>query len=125
MATLFGPRICIITGKFLGLYLALCLLAAAAHAEIVQAENYDAFWLWAGVNSQPALGNAKEIYLLAGEIRGQKTPQIISQRGATPHLNGPTIWVVYRVQTLAWNDDVLNEVLAHVETWRTDRKSVV
>jgi hypothetical protein len=64
------------------------------------------------------LSQAKEIYLLSGEVSGKDRPRIISQRSALPHVSGAKVWVVYRAQTMAWNDQVLDEILAHLEAWR-------
>ena len=109
---------CNIIGKFSALAFLILILATTAKAEIVSAENYSAFWLWAGVRPQPELKQAKEIYLLAGEVRGYPHPRIISQRSAIPHLNGLNIWVVYRAQTIAWNDALIADILLHIEEWR-------
>ncbi|MEP6827121.1 MAG: DUF3142 domain-containing protein [Aestuariivirga sp.] len=119
MARQSGPRRSTIIGKLLACCLALFCAVASARAEIVKAENYKAFWLWAGVQPQPALQQAQEIYLLAGEVTGQFHAHIISQRSAAPHLIGPKIWVVYRAQTIEWNDVILNDVLAHLDAWNT------
>ena len=96
----------------------LSLLSGSAEAEIVKAEEYHAFWLWAGIQPQPALNKAEEIYFLAGEIKGNKSPHIFSQRSATPHLVGPKVWLVYRAQTIEWNDAIINEILDHIKIWQ-------
>ena len=119
IATLFGLRSCNIIGRVIFFCFLLSLLAGSAKAEIVKAENYRAFWLWAGVEPQPALSKAEEIYLLAGEIKGNKTPRIFSQRSATPNLTGPKVWLVYRAQTIAWNDAIIDEILRHIKTWQS------
>ena len=117
MATQFGPRRSAIIGKLLACCLAAFCAVANARAEIVKAENYNAFWLWAGVQPQPALLQAQEIYLLAGEVTGETQAHIISQRSAAPHLIGPKVWIVYRAQTIEWKDTILNDVLAHLDAW--------
>ena len=114
----FGRRSCNIIGKVAVAWLLFSALASPVHAENVRAEDYSAFWLWAGVKPQKALGNAEELFLLAGEVRDNDKPHIISQRSATPHLNGPKVWIVYRAQTLAWDENIILDVLAHIETWR-------
>ena len=125
MATAIGPRRCIIIGRLISIFLALLLAASGARAEIVRAENYQSFWLWAGVRPQPALQQAKEIYLLAGEVKDGSHPHIISQRSAAPHIIGPNVWIVYRAQTIAWDEAVLREILAHMEAWRANGNAVV
>src|SRR5665213_4395492 len=93
MATPFGPRHLSIIGKLLACLVALFCIVAGAKAEIVRAESYHAFWLWAGVQPQPALQQAQEIYLLAGEVKGEgggnSHPEVISQRSAAPHIMAP------------------------------------
>ena len=108
---------CTTIGKLAAVACVGLALVTNAKAQIVRAENYQAFWLWAGVQPQPALKRAQEVYLLAGEVSDNPHPRIIAQRSAIPHLNGPNVWVVYRAQTMAWNDAVFNEILAHLETW--------
>ena len=100
------------------------MLAVNVKAEIVQAENYDAFWLWAGVKPQPALAKANEIYLLAGEVSDRGGLHVVSQRSAVPHIKRSKIWIVYRAQTIAWNDAILKDILAHIETWRRAGNSI-
>jgi len=128
MATPFGPRHLSIIGKLLACLVALFCIVAGAKAEIVRAESYHAFWLWAGVQPQPALQQAQEIYLLAGEVKGEgggnSHPEVISQRSAAPHIIGPKVWVVYRAQTIEWNDAVLKDILAHLETWRSSGNNI-
>ena len=102
----------------------LAFLANQANAEIVRAENYSAFWLWAGVQPQPALKQAKEIYILAGEVTGQTRLHIISQRSAVPHLNGLNAWMVYRAQTIGWNEAIIDEILDHIKTWDVASNSI-
>ena len=124
MAAPLGPRRCAIIGKLIGMCLAIFITAQAAFAEVVEAENYQSFFLWAGVQPQPALKKAQEIYLLAGEVSGHDHPHIVSQRSTTPHLPDPKLWVVYRAQTIEWNDAILNDVLRHIETWRAAGNAV-
>lgn len=100
-------------------------MMSSVHAENVRAENYQSFWLWAGVRPQPALSHAKDIYLLAGEISDQGATHVISQRSALPHLVGPDVWIVYRAQTLSWDDAVFANVLAHVQSWQAQGNKLV
>ncbi len=119
-----GPRRCAIIGKVIAFCFFLCFLAGRAQGEIVHAEHYHSFWLWAGVQPQPALHHAQEIYLLAGEVTGTTHPRIISQRSATPHIKDVKVWVVYRTQSIAWNDAIIDEILSHLESWRKAGNSV-
>jgi hypothetical protein len=108
-----------------GIALALMTLAAPARAEMVRVEDHDSFWLWAGVEPQAALFGAKEIYLLAGEVSDRGPTHVISQRSAIPHVIGPDVWIVYRAQTVDWNEAVVADVLVHVESWRAAGNKIV
>ena len=125
MAIRPGPGSCAIIGRLLACCIAFHCTFAGAGAVPVRAENYHAFWLWAGVQPQPALKHAEEIYLLAGEVRGRPRREIISQRSATPHVAGSKIWIVYRAQTVDWSGPILTEVLRHVESWRRAGNDVI
>ncbi len=94
------------------------VLAQVAQAAQVRAQDYRAFWLWAGVKPQAAMADATELYLLAGEVRGEHEPHIISQRSATPRIRHAKVWIVYRAQTIRWTDAIVIDILAHIETWR-------
>jgi len=117
MATRRGRKSCAIIGRLITTLLVLALGGGSTVAETVQAENYNAFWLWAGVQPQSALSPAKEIYLLAGEVSGRGGAHIVTQRSATPHIHGPQVWIVYRAQTVEWNGHIMQDVLAHLEAW--------
>jgi hypothetical protein len=116
-ATHLMPSCCVIIGRSLCLALVLFGLVSKVQAEIIHAEDYKNFWLWAGVRPQVALSNAKEVYLLAGEISDRGKPHIISQRSALPHVIGPDVWIVYRAQTLDWDEAIFATVLMHVKSW--------
>jgi hypothetical protein len=106
------------TSGIIGSALALWLWATGTLAGVVQAEDYRAFWLWAGVKPQAALRDAEEVYLLAGEVRGEKKPHIISQRSATPRVKHARVWVVFRAQTILWDERVVENILKQMQTWQ-------
>lgn len=98
---------------------ALVFLASCQPKESrVDAADYDAFWLWAGVAPQPALDNAKTIYILEGEIRGAQNPYLISLRPATPSVAHADLWLVYRVETLGWDDGIYSQVTGDLARWK-------
>ena len=125
MATLPMPRNYIIIGKLWRLILVLLAMTSNVQAKIIHADKYQNFWLWAGVRPQAALTNAKEIYLLAGEISGRGIPKVISQRSAQPHIIGPDVWIVYRAQTLDWNEAIFADVLRHVQRWKAEGNKLI
>jgi hypothetical protein len=93
---------------------------------VVNAADYDAFWLWAGVAPQAELARAKSLYLLRGQVSarrdGDGPAQLIAQGGSTPHLRmrgpGSEAWIVYRAHTLDWTPAIYAQILAELARWR-------
>jgi hypothetical protein len=100
-------------------------MASPSLAGTVRAEDYRAFWLWAGVKPQPALEQSDELYLLAGEVTEDAKPHIVAQRSATPKVKGPRLWIVYRAQTINWDDAVIAEILRRLQTWEKAGNAMV
>lgn len=90
---------------------------SCAQPSVVDADRYDAFWLWAGVAPQPALAHARTVYLLDAEVRPGKAV-LISQRPALPHVQHAGVWMVVRVETLVWSPTLYAQVLADLARWR-------
>ena len=95
-----------------------------AQSSVVDANRYDAFWLWAGVAPQPALAHARTIYLLDAEVRPGKAT-LISQRPALPHVQHADVWMVVRVETLDWSPTLYTQVLADLARWRQAGNRIV
>ena len=93
------------------------LLAACTptQPERIEAERYDAFFLWAGVRPQPVLGRAKTLYLLAGEVRrdGRYHPL-----RATPGIDHAEVWLVVRTQSLDWPPATRQRVMDELARWQ-------
>lgn len=104
---------------------ALSLGAGPAAPEIVAADRYRAFWLWAGVRPQPALEGAEAVYLLQGEVEDGPGVRLASRRPAVPHVRGADVWLVVRAATLAWPPDVYAQVLRALADWRAAGNRVV
>ena len=93
---------------------------------LVEAADYDAFWLWAGVTPQPVLDHARTLYLLAGQIaaprhgRGEAAApaRLVAQGGATPHIRHGEVWIVYRAHALDWPPDIYPQILAELARWK-------
>lgn len=100
--------------------LALLLLSACSRAEDgrVDAQAYDAFWLWAGVEPQPVLDKAQAIYILASEIKGGPEGRYVDLRPAVPQIKHAQVWIVYRVETLAWDVNVLPRIRRDLDSWK-------
>jgi Protein of unknown function (DUF3142) len=125
MAIRIGRNSKTFIGSLITCWLVLASAVCASDAGIVRAGDYRNFWLWAGVQPQPALKQAEEVYVLAGEISRHKPPRIFAQRSATPKIKGAKVWIVYRVQSIAWNDAVLQEVLRQVAVWKANGNKLV
>ena len=99
------------------------MLAALLATATVDARRHDSFWLWSGVGPRPVLAQAKRVYLLNGEV----TPdgRYLSQRPAVPRVRGAELWLVLRVETLAWSPLVRQQLLAQLARWRTAGNRVV
>jgi hypothetical protein len=91
----------------------------------VDAADYDAFWLWAGVQPQPVLENAGTIYILEGEVRGVEKARLISLRPSTPQVRHAELWLVYRVETLVWDDAIFRQVTRDMARWTAAGNRVV
>jgi len=73
-------------------------LQQRASASTTNVEDYDAFWLWAGVKPQSVLAQAHSLYLLQGEVTLGDPPRLIAQRSALPRIDHAAVWMVVRVQ---------------------------
>jgi len=101
------------------------LLAWPAGAASTDAADYDAFFLWAGVKPQPVLTTARSLYLLQGQVDDRAPVRLVSQRPALPQVVHADVWMVVRVETLAWPDAVYRQVLAALGRWRAAGNRVV
>lgn len=92
-------------------------------AGTVAAAQYQAFWLWAGVRPQPVLGQAQTLYLLQGEVR--RDGELVALGPPVARLRFPRLWLSYRVQTLAWSEAVLRDLLRQREAWQAAGNPVI
>ena len=88
-----------------------------AEPDVVAAEVYDQFWLWAGVRPQPVLDEAEVIYLLDGEIRAAEPERYADLRPGVPRLPETRLWLVVRTDTLAWPGAALTGLVARLDRW--------
>ncbi len=71
----------------------------------VNAEDYDAFWIWGNISSAPYLKAAKEIYILQGEIRLDSQThhsKLIPQGVSVLTIPQQKVWLVFRNYHLDW-----------------------
>lgn len=86
---------------------------------IIDAREYDAFWLWGAVRPQPVLTQAKSLYILQGQISEQRgESRFIPQGIATPRLRHGQIWLAYRVETLNWSEAIHQSIRQQLSRWQ-------
>jgi hypothetical protein len=105
--------------------LLLLLTITPAAAAPTDAADHDAYFLWAGVKPQRVLANARRLYLLQGQVEDGEPVRLIAQRAALPRIAHAEVWMVVRVETLAWPDAVYRQVLAALARWRAAGSKVV
>ena len=93
---------------------------SAQASEYINANSYDSFWIWGNIKSAPYLSQAKELYILQGNIHlDQNTKQsVLTVQGIAP-INMPhqKIWLVYRNHHLNWNNNEFNNILKRIKRW--------
>ena len=104
---------------------ALAVLPVPIARERMVAPVYDAVWLWAGVRAQPALATARRLYLLQGQVEATDPVRYAAQRAAIPRLGNREVWMVVRVETLAWSPAIYDQLLAALARWRAAGNRVV
>jgi len=98
------------------------LSQSAVTSDQVNANDYDAFWIWGNIKSTPYLSNAKEIYILQGEVRLEKgsNHSILIQQGISvvkiPHQK---VWLVFRNHHLNWQSTEIENILQRVLQWES------
>lgn len=65
------------------------------------------------------LDRARQVYLLAAEVRHEPMVQLVSQRAAVPHATHADLWMVVRVETLRWPPQVYAQLDAMLVRWRS------
>ena len=86
----------------------------------VNAEDYDAFWIWGNISTAPYLKVAKELYILQGEIRldSQKHhSKLIPQGVSVLKIPQQKVWLVFRNYHLDWQGQELTQILKRVQQW--------
>ncbi|MBP8027237.1 MAG: DUF3142 domain-containing protein, partial [Acinetobacter sp.] len=104
-----------------GLSLVACQPSQSASAKnIVDANQYSSFWIWGDISTTAYLKQAKELYILQGEIRLDQSTQssIFTPQGVSilkiPHQK---VWLVYRNHHLNWQKSELEKILTRIKQW--------
>lgn len=94
----------------------MCATCSAQTTDRVDATHYENFWLWAGVKPQPVLASAKQLYILAGEVRGAAA-QWVMLRPSVPSISHSDVWMVVRVETLDWTPELHKRIQNEMTRW--------
>ena len=94
------------------------LMINISHANPIQVDDYQQFWLWAGVKPQPVLKHADVLYVHQGLVREKNHTARFSPQGISiPRLKTPNIWLTYRVETLNWPDTLFQQIPQQIKRW--------
>ena len=89
------------------------------HTGRVRAEEHSAFWIWGGVHPQPAIAQAKSLYILQGEVVAEHGRTRLTTQGmAVARLRKGEIWLVYRTNTLNWPPEILPQLVSRLKLWQ-------
>lgn len=101
--------------------------AVASKHIIVNANDYDAFWIWGNIRSAPYLSQAKEIYILQGEIDYAKAGQqsrLTPQGVAVLRIPHQKVWLVFRARHLDWNAENWAAILSRMQQWENQGNQI-
>lgn len=106
--------------------LSLSLSTSAPVLDIAQRETYPAFWVWGGIALEQIPAHAQRLYVLQGSIRSdrQGTPFFQTQ-GLLPHALNKPLFLVYRLETLAWNAVLKQSILNQIHAWQNAQQPVL
>ena len=86
----------------------------------VDAEDYDAFWIWGNISSAPYLAKAKELYILQGEFRLDRRthqPQYLYQGVSMLNIPHQKVWLVFRNHHLNWSKNEFDIISKRIRQW--------
>jgi hypothetical protein len=107
-----------IGGRLAAAGIALLLGASAAAAERVDPAQYRQFWLWGGVPPNAALHRAATIYVLQGRITRRGAGPVLTRQGVAPAgLGMAEAYLVFRLETLAWDARLVAGLQNLVDAW--------
>lgn len=87
----------------------------------VNAADYQRFWVWGRVNPAPYLSQAKELYILQGEIGFSRSQEriVFSPQGMRLTRFAPAqVWLVYRTTTLQWSPALIQAIIRRLDSWQ-------
>jgi hypothetical protein len=111
------PRILLVR-RLVGFLAALALASCASQPRgAVDPEDYDSFFLWAGVAPPAVLDRAETVYLLAGEVRAGDASSIVPMRPGLPKVDHAGLWMVIRVERIDWTDETYAQLMRGLARW--------
>ena len=118
------------TALLLTVLILACMPPQPADAAVVRAEQYASFWLWGGVQPQPVLAEAQELYILQGQVvekkdHDRKQVAVLAQGMAVARLKKGKVWLVYRADTLNWTPAVVQALVGRLQQWQQAGNPVV
>lgn len=127
-----GPKILLVVVRHASLWFIIVVMSLSLSAcerdgvnPIVKASDYDSFWLWAGVEPQAVLEQAKTVYILEGEVRASDVSTLVALRPGIPDITHADIWMVVRVENLDWSPEIYRQILVKLEQWSAQGNDVV
>lgn len=93
----------------------------SSQAGMVQAQQYEQFWIWGDISTADYLKKAKVLYILQGQVTDRhenKTSRFIRQGIAPRPLKNQRIWVVIRSQHLNWTEQDYHQAFQLLRQWQ-------
>lgn len=93
----------------------------------VNPNDFDSFWIWGNIKTAPYLIKAKEVYILQGEVRFDKTSKqsiLIPQGIPVVKIPHQKIWLVFRNHHLNWQNKEREQILKRIQQWENSGNSV-
>lgn len=87
----------------------------------IDAQHYDAFWIWGDIRTASYLYQAKTLYILQGDIahKKQQGKIVLQPQGiAAKLLPQQQIWLVFRNHDLDWSDEHYQMIIRRLDSWR-------
>ncbi|MFC3901752.1 Protein of unknown function [Acinetobacter marinus] len=93
---------------------------------MINPAHYQEFWLWGNIAHRTYLDQAKQLYILQGEVAllANENSQIDVQ-GMSPRQLDQPIWIVFRSTHINWTTDDIQHILRNLELWKKRGNQVV
>lgn len=93
---------------------------------MINPAHYQEFWLWGNIAHRPYLDQAKQLYILQGEVTllANENSQIDVQ-GMSPRRLDQPIWIVFRSTHIDWTMNDIQHILRNLELWKKRGNQVV